>query len=560
MHRSASELSLDEQLSTDVAVVGAGPLGIVVALELADQGLQVTLIESGFSRNHASSQRLSDEPATQDDPFHVEKELAVRRQVGGTSTLWGGRCVPFDPVDFEPRPALPDQLWPVTLDDIRPYFQRACDWCVCGKPVFNAQQIPALADKSMIPGLPDGDVRTTDLERWSLPTRFGKVYGRRLADHPRVVLITGATCTEIKCSDDGRSVTGLTLRTLAGGRAEATAKRYVLATGGLEATRLLMASDRVHEDGIGNHSGHLGRWYMAHVEARVAEIHLDTPADQTIYNHEIDEDGVYVRRRFTFARELQQSVPMANAAVWIVNPELGDHRHGSGILSGVYLTLISPLGRFMLAEAIRQAGTKTTKPTTVRAHLRNIVRDIVPATRFAISFTYRRFLRPGRKAPGFFVGSTANVYPLHYHGEHLPHWESRVELAEERDALGLRRLQTHMHFSEDDVTSVVRAMDRLDAHLRRHGVGRIEYLQDDPDAAVRSYLKGNAGYHQTGTTRLSAAPEDGVVNPDLRVHGVDNLYVASTSVFPTSSQANPTFMGVAFAVRLADHLQETFGR
>jgi choline dehydrogenase-like flavoprotein len=559
MRRAAADLQSNAELKTDVVVVGAGPIGIVTALELTRAGHRVTLVESGYVDVSEAAQRLTDSPGG-DDPFHVAKELAVRRQVGGTTVLWGGRCVPFDPVDFEVRPVQPDPLWPVQYKEMAQYLKRACRWSVCGDAVFNARHQPGLADRDMVPFLPDGEIRSTDLERWSLPTRFGKVYREALESDPRLDLITDLTCTEIVCSADGSAVDHLELRSLEKAQATIRAKYYVLANGGLEATRLLMHSDAVHKGGIGNHSNHLGRWYMAHVEGRVARMHLTTPADQTIHDHEKDPDGVYVRRRFTFAPEFQRDQRLSNAAIWIVNPEMGDATHGSGILSGVYLTLISPLGKYMLAEAIRRAGTKTSRPGTLRQHLANIVRDLVPAAGFAVSFVYARFLRRGRKAPGFFVRSASNVYPLHYHGEHLPHYDSHVELSPQRDALGVRRLRTRLQFSDEDISSVGRAMKYLDAYLRKHCVGYLEYLDDDVDASVRKYLIGTAGYHQSGTTRMSARPEDGVVTPDLAVHGVPNLYVSSTSVLPTSGQANPTLTGIAFAIRLAEHLDSQLMR
>lgn len=245
---------------------------------------------------------------------------------------------------------------------------------------------------------------------------------------------------------------------------------------------------------------------------------------------------------------------MPNAAIWLVNPEVGDASHGSGVLSFVYLMLTSPFGKYFVAEGIRQAHIKTRRPTTVRAHLRNVIRDIGPATAFAATFGYQRFLRRGRKVPGFFIPSAANSYPLLYHGEHLPHWESFAEATEEPDALGMPRLRTHLHFSDEDVCNVARAHELLDRSLRRQGLGHVEMLYDDVERAVRRQLFG--GYHQAGTTRMSALPEDGVVDGNLAVHGFDDLYVASSSVFPTSSQANSTFTLIAFAARLADHLRE----
>lgn len=91
-------------IRTDVVVVGAGPIGIATALELAAAGVEVALIESGLERKDRAAQELATFDSRQDDYFHSRSEVSVRRQLGGTSALWGGRCVKFDAIDFENRP------------------------------------------------------------------------------------------------------------------------------------------------------------------------------------------------------------------------------------------------------------------------------------------------------------------------------------------------------------------------------------------------------------------------------------------------------------------------
>lgn len=548
----AGKLPEGASLTADIAVVGAGPAGIVIGLTLADAGHRVLLVESGGARFDAETQHLGS--TVGGDPFHAPMELATRREVGGASNIWGGRCVPFDPVDFETRELTAGAEWPVDYEELASYFQPACDWCVCGDAVFDARRIPALAKRAIVPGFVDVGVGASSLERWSLPTNFRRQYGERLKRSKDLTLVTGLTCSEIVCGGSGGAVDHLEARTLAGGSATVRAAKYVIACGGLEATRLLFASDATHPDGLGNHSGHLGRWYMAHVEARVAQVHFSTPPSQTIYGHERDSDGVYVRRRFTLSPELQRDRGLANAAIWLVNPKLSDPSHGSGVLSFVYLILISPLGRLFVAEAIRRAHVDSTAPVSVRRHLGNLLRHPFSTVRFAISFGYRRFLRRGRKVPGFFVPSAANVYPLMYHGEHLPHYESQVKPSAEVDELGMPRLETHLHFSEEDIAGVRAALSCLDEVLREQRLGRVELLHDEVDVVVRKELAGLGGYHQAGTTRMSERPEDGVVDGQLAVHGFDDLFIASSSTFPTSSQANSTFTLIAFALRLADHL------
>jgi len=552
MIKNPDDFTTGRTITTDIVIVGAGPIGISMGLELARSGVEVALLESGLQRTDHTAQDLAAFDSRQDDYFHTRSDLALRRAVGGASALWGGRCVAYDPIDFEDRPLTAQAPWPIRYEDVEPYLQRACDWAQCGRAVFNVREVPELAQRDFVEGLPDGDVRTTDLERWALPTRFGREYWADLTEAQSLSLWTGLTCTEIVTNEAGDSVDHLVVKTLDGREGKVVATDYVIATGGIEATRLLLASNRHHPTGLGNSGGHLGRWYMTHVEGRFARVKFNT--DKVIHQHERDSDGVYVRRRFTLSPEVQRELQLPNVAVWLVNPPISDPAHGSGILSAVYLTLITPVGRFLLAEAIRETHTKTEGPPQIKAHLRNVVRDLFQSIRFAVTFSYARLIRKGRKAPGFFVKSSENRYMLHYHGEQLPHWESRIELTDQRDALGMPKVRTHLHFSDADYEYAHRTVELIDAYLRENNAGHVEWLTDDAKDSVRTFMHGWAGFHQSGTTRMSETAEGGVVDANLQVHGVRGLYVASTSVLTTSSQANPTLVGIALGVRLAEHL------
>ncbi len=553
MQINATSLSTGTTLEAEVAIVGAGPAGITLALELADSGVDVLLIESGGDSYSAKVQRLGDTAGH--DSTHVPMSLATRRQVGGASNLWAGRCVPFDPVDFQARELVANARWPVDYDDVARYFSRACEWSMCGDAVFDASEIPSLSTSALIAGWPEGDVRSTSLERWSLPTNFGRAYRERLREAHHLTLVSNLTCTEIVCSEHGDSVGHLTATTLAHNSVRIHAKRYVLACGGVESTRLLFASGESARRGIGNHSGHLGRWYMTHVGACIAQAHFNTPPDTTIYGFERDPQDIYVRRRFTFAEGYLIAHDLPNVAMWLETPEISDPSHGSEILSLIYLILASPLGRYFIAEGIRRRKLATTNPGSTTKHVLNVLRNLPRAVKFALVFGYERFLRRGHKVPGVFVPSPSNTYRLYYHGEHLPHHDSFIGPTLGVDALGMPRMQTRLRFTEEDIDGAIRAHEHFDRYLREHGIGELQYLYEDREAALREQLLD--GYHQAGTTRMSARPKDGVVDPRLAVHGFDDLFVASSSVFVTSGQANSTFMIVVFALRLADHLRAT---
>jgi len=547
-----------EPIDAGVVVVGAGPAGIVTALELGDAGHDVVLLESGGERYDPDAQALSD-AASLDASRHAPMALATRRQLGGATTIWGGRCVPYDPVDFDRRPWIADASWPVGYDELQRYFARACDWFQCGRPVFDAAQIPELP-ASIVPGLANDGVTTTSLERWSLPTNFGRRYGARLRSARTIRVLEHLTCTRVVVS--GGRVERLEAKTATGHSVTVRARTYVLACGGLESTRLLLASPDETGRPVGNHSDHLGRWYMGHVEGVVALARFTTPPRATVFDYERDVDGTFVRRRLAFTREYQLEHELPNIASWLVHPEISDAGHASGVLSAAYLALCSPLGRRVSPEALRRAMVGERVPgvpyggaerSPLPHHLANILREPVATSRFVFGFGAGRFVSRGRRVPGFSVYRADNAYPLQYHGEHRPHRDSRVTLDDSRDRLGVPRLRIDVRFSEADVEGVVDAHRRWDEHLRSSGVGRLDYLVDDVGGAVHERL--GAGFHQIGTTRMSTRPEDGVVDGDLAVHGVPNLHVVSSSVFPTSSQANSTFMIVVFALRLADRLK-----
>ena len=543
-----------------LAVIGAGPAGVTLTLEAARLGIDVILIESGGLEEDPLLQEVV-EAAALDPMRHAPLRMTHLRQVGGTSNIWGGRSLPFDPVDFVTRSIAGDVRWPVSLEEISAFFPAACRWLDCGRDVFNAHDVPTMP-ATMFPGVDDDGVTSSSLERWSLPLSFKTAHLDDLTSNPRVRLITGLTCTEIETAPESSKAVALRCANLVGGTARIEADAFVVAAGGIESTRLLLSSTGPHGGVLGDESGHLGPGYLAHTQGVAADIHFTAPPGSAI-DFVKDVDGSYVRRRLSFTEEFQRQHDLPNIVAWIDNPEVADAAHESGELSAVYLALRSPAGPMIAPDAQRLSITGTFIPGTPYGgaemspnplHLANIMRHPLRTIDFMSSFGSRRLLTRGRKAPGFLIHNDRDVYPLEFQGEHRPQFDSRIWLCDERDDLGMRRVGIDLRFCDDDVEGVVRAHEQWDAFLRVNGVGHLEYLEEDPRATIWRRLGG--GFHQSGTTRMSASPNDGVVDQDLRVHSTANVFVASSSTFVTSRQANPTMMIVAFAVRLAKHLAE----
>jgi choline dehydrogenase-like flavoprotein len=149
----------------------------------------------------------------------------------------------------------------------------------------------------------------------------------------------------------------------------------------------------------------------------------------------------------------------------------------------------------------------------------------------------------------------ARIQHLMFQAEHLPHRDSRVALGDTRDALGVPRLRVGVHLSDDDFATVLQLHRSMTRYLLARGAVPLSSPEEAVDA-LRRALSGrfNSHSHHLGTTRMGCSPADSVVDADCRVHGVPNLYVAGSSVFPTGGHANPTLSIVMLSARLGAHL------
>ena len=540
-----------ERETYDLCIVGSGPAGVILALEY--QKLQpkhrVLLVEYGTNpaapRNHL------------DDTIHIVEERnhhpayeCTNKMLGGSSATWGGRCVMFDEIDFMPRKIVDGQCtWNADLfHECRQFAGRAADYFECGDARFNLDEIPPFAGSRIADGFQSGDVTDSSIERYSMPTRFGARYRRELESAPAIDLLEGWEAFSFAVASGEGTITKVGLRDFSRARnARITARNVVLAAGGQETTRLLLKNKQVFQK-RGGPPPSLGKYYQGHISGKIASVRFTGNPAKTEYGFRRTVEGVYLRRRFQLSQEVMLENDLLNTALWLDNPLYADPGHRNGALSFMYLAMITPvLGKRLAPPAIAQSFTKG-KAGGLAQHFWNVIKDLPRSLAIPASIFFRRYCVK-RKLPGVFLYSPRNVYALHFHAEQLPLAENRMEIAPDNETVNI-----HYRISDRDIDSIIRTHELLDDWLRKCKCGELEFWfpKSEIPEAIRAMSRG--GIHQCGTTRISTTAEDGVVDGNLKVWGTSNLYVCSSSAFPTSGQANPTFFLGAFAVRLAHHL------
>jgi choline dehydrogenase-like flavoprotein len=516
------------EFDADVCIIGGGAAGVTLADALVAQGREVLMLESGG---------LDHEPAIQElmrgesigFPYYDLADSRLRF-LGGTTTIWGGRCAQLDRIDFERRPWVAHSGWPIGKDELAPWYARA--QAALELPVIECDD--ALWERHGLwrPPWSSGLIGSAFWQFDTAGDRFATKQPRRIKDSPKARILLHASVTDIRLNPAGTAVDAVAFANPGGGRGTARARAYVLAAGGIENPRLLLASNGVQAAGVGNGHDLVGRFFMEHPHARGARI--ETPhvrrmlaALPRVYRR----DGAYFAAVGLPARALQEREGLLNSAFTIA--------------------------------ARQHPGARMAAAKRLFLGLRD---DLAPGkANRALWHLYRRAVLRVREHIGPAI-AWANVrrgaYGLYtvIRAEQAPNPDSRVTLTGERDALGMPRVALDWRLSPIDKGSVRVTMEALDGELRRLDLGTCTpepwLAEDGPEWEVDPLISNHpiGGFHHMGTTRMAASPRAGVVDADCRVHGVANLYVAGSSVFPTGGWANPTLTIVALALRLADHL------
>ncbi|WP_347555768.1 GMC family oxidoreductase [Robbsia sp. KACC 23696] len=536
-------------LHADLCIVGAGAAGIALALALEDSGLDVILLESGGDTAEPANQQLY-EGTVADAKLHPPADSYRVRNFGGATAIWGGRCMPLDPVDFETRDYIAHSGWPIGLADLQPYYPEANAICEAGDFAYTAEAAFRKPLQPMIGGFASEVFQSNTLERFSCPTHFGARYRTRLAKG-RVRVIQHANLYQLPMQDgEDRRVSIAEIRTRSGSAFSVSASTYILAAGGLEIPRLLLSSPGPSGRGLGNTHDVVGRYYMSHLAGTIGTLDLSS-ASSVWHDYDISEEGIYCRRRLALREEAQHALHAGNFVARLHHPRIPDAGHGNGILSALYLA--RPIVPYEYAKRLYGDAPEGKNGATL-SHLKNVITGAPGTARFLKNWLLRRTLAT-RKFPSVIVRPDNLRFSLDFHAEQEPNPESRITLGDERDAIGMRRIHIDWRYTRQDVDTVSRALAALASEIERSGVGAFSYDPEQVEAEMTRY--GAYGGHHIGTARMGSDPRSSVVDANCRLHEVDNVYIASAAVFPTSGQANPTLSIVAMALRLASHLKET---
>lgn len=443
-----------------VAIVGAGPAGMVLARELA-KATDVLIIESGGHEHHPDIHALCKGDISGLDYPLTETRA---RQFGGSSTLWAGYCAAFDAHDFDKRAWVPESGWPFSAETLRPFYLHASQILNIRELNLDARDIIRRTGNNP---LLDNEIFTPSAWLFGAPTiRFGHDWRSLFEDTDRITTLTYANVVDLHLSQDCKRVNEIIIRTLCGRQGRIEADLVVLACGGLETPRILLNANSQMRTGVGNSNDLVGRYFMEHPHFTISSLKLtDSRIFESWTRRETYDDGIEFMSSLGITPETQAS---------------------AGILNGRIHVFRSPQ-----------------------------MEDIdMPAV-------------------GVFL-------------EQAPNPESRVSLSEDRDALGLRKICLNWQLTDLDWKTYDKISDLIgDGFESLNAAYRVPRL---PPALLYSN-------HHLGTTRMSLDSTTGAVDPDCRVHDMQNLYIIGGSVFPTVSWANPTFTLIALTLRLAQHLQ-----
>ena len=496
-----------------ICIVGAGAAGILLAVELSKQGKSVMVLEGGGRDIEEAAQ----EPYRSEVVGHEHRGIHTGRfrAHGGTTTRWGGQILELNAEDFERREWIPGSGWPFSRDELEPFYRRALDFEGLGRVLQNDADVW----KSLGLTEPFFPELQCYLTRWCPEPNFARLHAKALETNDNLQIWLHANAVELLM--EGETVRALRVRTQQGSEALVHADHFVFCMGTIECVRFFLQPRA--GDLPWNRSGLLGRHFQDHVDANAARV---IPRDRRQFAELFDNiflRGFKYQPKLRLRPDEQRRDRILNCAATMSFSSNVDDA----------LAAIKTTAKHLLGGRFSELNT-----TDILRSARHAPLLARQAARYALR---HRVYNP----------ASAGVR-LRVHCEQRPDSQSSITLSAERDSLGLLRarldwrisgleLETIRHFAETATNSLAPLADvQPDPALINHDPAFLDRCDDSN--------------HHMGGMRMAASPSDGVVTPDLLLHGTRNVYVCSGAVFPTSGFSNPTHTVLALAMRLADRL------
>lgn len=514
---AAIPAGLLQQGPWDVCIVGAGAAGLALAAEFLGSSTRVLVLESGTASPdaHGDELNLLDSVGLPHDGWRDGRVRAF----GGTTRAWGGQLVPLRASELAPRDWVPNSGWPLALDTLQPYYRRVEKFLRVEGPPYDAAVWSRLGLAA--PSFPAGEL-CVRFSQWAALGRrnFGLLWHRQLSRSTNVTVLLDATVVRIDCGTSGAHCEAVEVRSRSGLAATVRARSFVIASGGIETARLLLASR------VANGSGLVGRFFQDHISYIAGEIE---PVSRNAVQHLFDPR--YVGNTM-FSVKLEPPDALMRSRGWL------------NVMAHVAFEIPDALGWMEIRRLLRSAQAGRLELPTLREGW-----EMLKGGSSLLRLILARTFAKRRRSPD------SGGIRLLVDTEQAPNAESRIVLDTVVDALGMPRARLDWRVTGLESKTLTEFAQHVASQFERAGLGRVR-LAGPPDFEQRN-VPGAARdiFHHMGTTRMSHDPRDGVTRPDLRCHEVDNLYLAGPSVFPAGGIANPTFTALALTLRLADHLK-----
>jgi choline dehydrogenase-like flavoprotein len=516
-------------VETRVCIIGAGAAGLTIAMELERQGVGAIVLESG---GHAPDAATGDLYHGSNEGIPYSFAGGCRsRYLGGSSNCWGGWCRPWDDWDFEQRDWVADSGWPIARAELDPYYERAHRILKLGPNRYDPDYWIAANQPALRRIVLDPDRIVDMVSQFSPPVRFGIDYREQLAAARHVHVYLWSNVVELRTDNPATAVREVLARTLDGRTLRVRAKEFVLATGGIENARILLAANSVQPGGLGNGHDLVGRYFMDHPRLNFGSIRFAPQWRRNMLydikfhyqNDAVSARGTRLSAQFALSRTVQRDEGLLNARAWFRSIFPGE---------------TSDAARALFRMKRRLAGMDESGHS-VPSDLLRILRQPVQAGLFAAARVMH-------------LTSLIRDVRFELIVEPQPDRDSRVTLCRERDALGMPRVRIDWRLGPLVRRTFDRTVQILGDELTRQGIAEVQLPDLLGDGPWPSSLEGT--WHHMGTTRMHDSPRHGVVDRNCQVHGMANLYVAGSSVFPTCGANYPTLTLVALAYRLSERL------